>query len=139
MTQQLVGCAWELCEDSLFVTYCDEAATPEKWHAYMKDLRALKGRAVRLLIYAEAVPPREVLTEIAGVARGEPWIVALISPSVAVRFAASTFAFVVKGFRFFPPDSVAAALAHLSADDAQRQRASRVLKRLRRAEPSHEG
>src|SRR3978361_65736 len=75
-----VGCVWELLrEDALFITYCDDAATPEQWHEDVKVMRGFKGRfSIHFLVYAEAVPPREVLAEIAGVARGEPWTVALI-------------------------------------------------------------
>jgi hypothetical protein len=133
-----VGCVWELLrEDALFITYCDDAATPEQWHEYVKFMRGFKGRcSIHFLVYAEAVPPREVLAEIAGVARGEPWTVALISPSLAVRFAASAFALVIKGFRFFSPDSVDAALTHLGCDAARKQRAFQVLARMRGREIS---
>jgi hypothetical protein len=129
-----VGCVWEFLRDhSLFITYCDDAATPEQWMAYLEALRGLKGRQSRLLIYAEAVPPREVLADIASIARGEPWNVALISRSLAVRFAASTFALVVKGFRFFTPDAVGPAIEQLGCDDAQTLRAISALARMRGA------
>jgi hypothetical protein len=129
----LVGCVWEvLDEGSLLVTYCDEAATIEQWRAYVRLMRDFKGRGgVRFLVYAAAVPSREALGDISSMARGEGWTVALISPSVAVRFAAATFAFVVKGFRFFPPDNVAGALAHLGCNDVQVKQALSALARMR--------
>jgi hypothetical protein len=134
----LVGCVWELLsEESLLVTYCDEATTLDQWRRYTKAMREFKGRgSTRFLIYAGVVPPREVLADIASVARGETWTVALISPLISVRFAASTFAFVVKGFRFFAPDRVADALAHLSCDEAEKQRAFQSLARMRGREIS---
>lgn len=133
----LVGCVWDFLRDhSLLITYCDDASTSEQWIEYVKALRILKGRDAKLLIYAAAVPPREVLADIASVARGEHWTVSLISPSVAVRFAASTFSLVVRGFRFFTPDSLSAALGHLGCDDALTRRALGMLATMRGREGS---
>ena len=127
-----VGCVWEMLGDALVVTYSGEGATPEQWQAYMKMVRAVKERGVvRFLIYADVSPPTHVLADIASVARGQPWIVSLISPSTAVRFAASTFSFVTKGFRFFVPEKVADALAHLGCDVALQRQGLEVLDRLR--------
>jgi hypothetical protein len=126
------GCVWEVLGDSLVVTYSGDGATPEQWVAYMKMMRRLKDHgSTRFLIWADVSPPTHVLADIASVARGQPWQVALISPSTAVRFAASTFAFVTKGFRFFPPDRVHDALAHLGGDEREQKRAFAVLERLR--------
>lgn len=132
-----VGCVWEVLGDSLVVTYCGEGATPEQWLAYMKMIRTAKDRGMtRFLIYADVSPPSSVLADIASVARGQPWQVSLISPSTAVRFAASTFSFVTKGFRFFVPDKVAEALAHLGCDAELQRRGLEVLDRLRGAAAS---
>ncbi|HET8935292.1 MAG TPA: hypothetical protein VFN67_17710 [Polyangiales bacterium] len=129
-----VGCVWEVLTDSLVVTYSGEGATPEQWISYLEMIRAAKGRGVtRFLIYADVSPPTSVLADIASVARGEPWQVSLISPSTAVRFAASTFSFVTKGFRFFVPEKVPEALAHLGCDVELQKRGLAVLERLRGA------
>lgn len=123
---------WEVLGDSLIVTYSGEGSTPEQWNAYIRMMREARDRgATRYLIYADFVPPAHALADIASIARGQPWQVALISPSTAVRFAASTFAFVTKGFRFFTPDRVADAVAHLGGDEKEQRRAVKVLTRLR--------
>lgn len=127
-----IGCVWEVLADSVVVTYSGEGSTPEQWNAYIKTMREAKDRgATRYLIYTDVVPPAHVLADIASIARGQPWQVSLISPSTAVRFAASTFAFVIKGFRFFTPDRIVDAVAHLGCQETEQKRALKVLARLR--------
>lgn len=131
------GCVWELLSnESLIVTYCDDASTSEQWSVYLRMMHGMKGRAVRYLVYAAASPPAEVLSQIAGAARGQPWHVSLISPSTAVRFAASTFSMIVRGFRFFAPDRMREALLHLQCSDAEQAEARRALARCRGLEVS---
>jgi hypothetical protein len=126
------GCVWEvLSNDSLIVTYCDHAATTEQWSAYIRMMHGLRGRGARHLIYCSVAPPADVLGRIANAARGQPWQVALISPSTAVRFAASTFSMIVRGFRFFSPDRVRDAIQHLQCDEADEEQARRALARCR--------
>jgi len=127
-----IGCVWEVLDNSLVVTYSGEGATAEQWVGYMKMIRRAKESGVtRYLIFADVSPPTHVLADIASVARGAPWQVSLISPSTAVRFAASTFSFVTKGFRFFVPEKVPDALAHLGCDPELQRRGLAVLDRLR--------
>lgn len=127
-----IGVVWEILSDSLVVTYSGEGATAEQWQDYMTMIRGARDRGVtRFLIYADVSPPTSVLADIASVARGQPWQVSLISPSTAVRFAASTFSFVIKGFRFFVPENVADALAHLGCDVALQRRGRELLDRMR--------
>ena len=124
------GCVWEvLSGDSLIVTYYESGATAEQWSAYGRMMQTVRGRAARYLIYCASVPPPDVLAQLASAARGQPWQVALISPSTAVRFAASTFAMIVRGFRFFPPEDLERALEHLQCDKAEQQRARSALLR----------
>jgi hypothetical protein len=131
------GCVWEvLPNDSLIVTYCDDTASSEQWSAYLRMMHGCKGRAVRFLIYCAASPPSEILKQLANIARGQPWQVALLSPSTAVRFAASTFALIVRGFKFFTPDRVREALQHLNCNDAEQEQARRALARCRGTELS---
>ncbi|HTU60943.1 MAG TPA: hypothetical protein VMF89_20965, partial [Polyangiales bacterium] len=118
------------------ISYCDDASTLEQWSGYLRMMHSMKGRSARHLVYAAASPPAEVLTQIAGAARGQPWTVALLSPSTAVRFAASTFAMIVRGFRFFPPDRMREALLHLQCDEAEQAEARRALARCRGIEAS---
>jgi len=131
------GCVWEvLSHESLIVTYCDDASTSEQWRGYLRMMHGMKGRAARYLVYAVTAPPAEVLTQIAGAARGQPWQVSLLSPSTAVRFAASTFSMIVRGFRFFPPDRIREALLHLQCGEAEQEEALRALARCRGLELS---
>jgi hypothetical protein len=131
------GCVWEsLSGGSLIVTYYDDNVTPEQWSAYMRLMQALKGRESRHLIYVVAAPPREFLSQITTVARGQPWQVALLSSSTAVRFAASTFSLIVRGFRFFPPDRIGDALKHLQCTVTEQDEARKALIRCRGMELS---
>jgi hypothetical protein len=131
------GCVWEgLARDSLIVTYCDDSASSQQWSAYLRMMHGLKGRSIRHLIYCASAPPAEVLGQLANVARGQPWQVALMSPSTAVRFAASTFSMIVRGFRFFTPDRLREALLHLQCDEPEQEQARRALARCRGVELS---
>jgi hypothetical protein len=131
------GCVWEMLgNDSLVITYCDDAGTTEQWNAYIRMMHGLNKRGARYLIYCAAVPARDVLSQLAIAARGQPWQVALVSPSTAVRFAASTFSLVVRSFRFFTPDSLREALQHLQCDEAEQDLVRRSLSRLRGVEIS---
>ena len=131
------GCVWEvLSRETLIVTYCDDAASSEQWSAYLRMMHGLKGRGVRHFIYCAAAPSREILTQLASIARGQPWQVSLASPSTAVRFAASTFSMIVRGFRFFPPDRMREALEHLQCNDTEQEEARRAMARCRGLEVS---
>jgi hypothetical protein len=127
------GCVWEIFRDqSLIVTYCDDASTRDQWREYTAMMRSFQGNsATRHLVYADAPPPAYALMDLANAARGQPWVVALLSPSTAVRFAASTFSLVVKGFRFFVPEQLDAAMFHIGCDIKQQHRAREALRRLR--------
>lgn len=127
------GCVWEvLGNGSLVVTYCDDLVEPAQWDAYLMMIQERRGRSsVRFLIYSLVTPPREVLSRLAGAVRGQPWQVALLSPSTAVRFAASTFSLIVKGFRFFPPERLDDALAHVCCEGAELEQARAALARMR--------
>lgn len=120
----------------MIVTYCDDTAAPERWDAYLRVLQDRRGQSTRHLIYCAAAPPSDVLGRIANAARGQPWTVSLISPSTAVRFAASTFSMIIRGFRFFAPDRLRDALLHLHCDDAEQEQARRALARCRGVELS---
>lgn len=120
----------------MIVTYCDDTSKPEQWRIYLRMLQTMQGRTTRHLIYCVAAPPPDVLSQIAGVARGQPWRVALLSPSTAVRFAASTFSMIARGFRFFTPERMAEALEHLHCTEAEKEAARRSLARCRGVELS---
>lgn len=130
------GCVWEVLASSLIVTYCDDTANPEQWSGYLRMMQGQKGLGARYLIYCAAAPPSDVLGKLANTARGEPWTVALISPSTAVRFAASTFSMIIRGFRFFAPDRVREAMQHLRCTEAEQEQARRALARCRGMELS---
>jgi hypothetical protein len=100
-------------------------------------MSSMRGRSTaRFLVYVGVVPSREVLGNLASTARGQPWHVALLSPSTAVRFAATTFALMVKGFRFFTPERLKDALVHLHCDEGEQQRVMKSLERVRGSDTS---
>ncbi len=115
------GFVWEvLLQELIVVSYSDSADTAEQWRDYLSLLAGFEAtEEVRFLAYSETAPERRTIESIIRVARGKPWRVALLSPSIAVRFAASTFSFAVRGLKFFAPEELAAALQHLGCDAAQ--------------------
>ena len=129
------GFVWEvLREERLLVSYSDGPGSDKQWLDYLATLNRLPSEAsrpLRILAYAADAPPRVGLEGIMSAARGKSWRVALISPSTGVRFAASTFSFVIKTLRFFAPNELPAAFDHLGCDQVERQKASEALARLR--------
>jgi len=129
------GFVWEvLQEERMLVSYSDGPGSEQQWHDYLVTLNRLQAeqsQALRILAYAADAPPRAALDGIMSAARGKSWRVALISPSTAVRFVASTFSFVIRTLRFFAPDELAAAFSHLGCDETERRKAGEALARLR--------
>lgn len=86
----------------------------------------------RLLLYALEQLPLSAIESMQQVMRGRRWRVAFVSPSIAVRFVASTFALTVRDVRFFSPDALPAALRHLECTGQEEQLVLAALERLRR-------
>lgn len=129
------GFVWEvLREERIVVSFSDGPGSDAQWQAYIASLNRLQAedaKTLRILAYAADAPPRAALEGIMNAARGKAWRVALISPSTAVRFAASTFSFVIRTLRFFAPDELATAFEHLRCDEGERRKVGEALARLR--------
>jgi hypothetical protein len=129
------GFVWEVLRDErILVSYSDGPGSEQQWREYIVTLTRLpseEGKPLRILAYAADAPPRAALDGIMSAARGKSWRVALISPSTAVRFVASTFSFVIRTLRFFAPNELGAAFEHLGCSEVERRRASEALARLR--------
>jgi hypothetical protein len=132
MSQQARGLVWEaLHAEQILVSYFDADGSDEEWRSYLALLKGLSpDRCARLLVYAETPPARRHIDGIVEVVRGKQLRVSLVSPSTAVRFVASTFALIVRGFRFFPPEQLSAALLHIGCDHGEQVKVRQVLDRL---------
>jgi hypothetical protein len=118
----------------MVVSYSDGPGSDKQWRDYLVTLSGLQSEGsqpLRILAYAADAPPRAALDGIMSAARGKAWRVALISPSTAVRFVASTFSFVLRTLRFFAPDELVAAFDHLGCDEVERRKVAEALARLR--------
>lgn len=131
------GILWELVsERALFVAYYDGANEDARWETYVSALGEHQHEQnPRSLVYALEQPPLAAIESMLDVLRGRRWRVAIVSPSIAVRFVASTFALSVRDVKFFPPGDLAAALKHLECSALEEQQVLLVLERMR-AQPS---
>jgi hypothetical protein len=127
------GILWEtLRERALFVAYYDGPNPAERWESFVAALGQNQTEMnPRSLVYALEQPPLTAIESMQHVMRGRRWRVAFVSPSIAVRFVASTFALTVRDVRFFSPDALPAALKHLECTGQEEQHVLAALERLR--------
>jgi hypothetical protein len=126
------GILWEtLRERALFVAYYDGPNPAERWEMFVAALGQHSELHPRSLLYALEQPPLTAIEAMQQVMRGRRWRVAFVSPSIAVRFVASTFALTVRDVRFFSPDALPAALKHLECNGQEQQQVLAALERLR--------
>ncbi|HET8935877.1 MAG TPA: hypothetical protein VFN67_20660 [Polyangiales bacterium] len=133
MTTAPRGILWEtLRERALFVAYYDGPNPAERWESFVAALGQNQNELnPRALVYALEQPPLTAIESMQHVMRGRRWRVAFVSPSIAVRFVASTFALTVRDVRFFSPDALPAALKHLECTGQEEQLVLIALERLR--------
>jgi len=125
------GILWEtLRERALFVAYYDGPNPAERWEMFVAELGQHSELNPRSLLYALEQPPLTAVEAMQQVMRGRRWRVALVSPSIAVRFVASTLALTVRDVRFFSPDSLPAALRHLECNGPEEHDVLAALERL---------
>lgn len=127
------GILWEtLRERALFVAYYDGPNPAERWESFVVALGQNHSELnPRLLVYALEQPPLTAIEAMQQLMRGKRWRVAFVSPSIAVRFVASTFALTVRDVRFFSPDALPGALKHLECSGQEEQQVLSALERLR--------
>jgi hypothetical protein len=135
MVEQALGLVWEvLREDAIVVVYYGDHASDATWQSYYAMLESFgPSDTPRFLGYAESAPPRAVLETLVVLLRGKQWKASLVSPSSAMRFAASTFALIIRNFRFFPPEDLTGALDHLGCSAGEKLKVRDTLRRLRRS------
>ena len=126
--------SFELLErEQILVSYQGTAATQEQWDHYLDQLATLREvERVRFLVYADGSPPTPgIQRRIAGIAHGhDKWLVALVSPSTALRFVVSAFKLVNRSIRFFTPAELHDALSHIQCDSDERGAVQNALRRL---------
>jgi hypothetical protein len=127
------GIQWETVhERALFIAYYDAPNPAEQWEMFVSALGQNRTELnPRSLFYALEQPPLTAIESMQQVMRGKRWRVAFVSPSIAVRFVASTFALTVRDVRFFSPDALPAALKHLECTSKEEQQVLAALERLR--------
>ena len=127
------GLVWEwLREEAVFVSYYDQDGTDEQWQKYYAVLNGIPLQpSPRFLVYCINAPPTSALEGIVRAVRGKPWLVSIVSASTAVRFAASTFALVIRTVRFYNPDALSGACDHLGFTPAEQAKVLATLDRLR--------
>jgi hypothetical protein len=133
MSGSVRGLVWEILQpEQLMVSYYDGETGADRWDTVAQLLTELRSqRHTRFLVYQQQQPPLSVLTHLTDAVRGAHWRVAMVSPSAAMRFVASSFSLIVKDVRFFAPEALDAALDHLNCSGAERQRVDACLRRLR--------
>lgn len=126
------GLQWEVLNDPLIlVTYYDGEGQHTHWDAYLTMVKDIVAKGdPRFLIYTLEPPPRSAIDSLLSVTRGGRWRTALVSPSLAVRFIASTFSLAVRNLRYFQVDALPAALEHLECIPQEKQAVYGALRRL---------
>jgi hypothetical protein len=91
----------------------DEASDAE-WEPYLETLKGIDRSApVRILAYTEGGrPTREQQQRLKAVEK-QGWLVAVVSPSTAVRFVVSVFALELPTIRLFSPEQLDEACSYL--------------------------
>jgi hypothetical protein len=116
----------------LMVSYYDGPGASDRWEACAQALSELRSKPeARFLVYQLEQPPMTAVQRLIDVVRGCRWRVAMVSPSVSMRFVASSFSLVVKNVRFFAPEALDAALTHLDCTPAEKVTVRACLSRLR--------
>ena len=114
------------------VSYYGGEGAHDRWEAVAQLLRELRDKPeTRFLVYQLEQPPLSALQLLLDAVRGGRWRVAMVSPSISMRFVASSFSLVVKNVRFFAPETLDAALDHLSCTAAEKLKVRGCLERLR--------
>jgi hypothetical protein len=123
-----------LVKEHLLVSFQGSAPSSEDWDRYLTALSTLEMKALRCLIYVDgAAPSPAYLQRIANIVRGNAVTAALVSPSLALRFAVSAFSLVTRNIRYFMPTQLDDALAHLRCTAAEAHLVQETLQRLQRA------
>jgi len=133
MPESAPGLRWEVLQpEQLMVSYYDGPGVQDRWAACAQLLRELRSKPeARFLVYQLEQPPLREVQRLIEAVRGCSWRVAMVSPSVAMRFVASSFSLVAKNVRFFAPEALDAALAHMNCSVAEKLRVRACLERLR--------
>jgi hypothetical protein len=89
---------------------------------------------MRFLVYVDGAAPAPAhLQRIAALVRGHTVTAALVSPSLALRFAVSAFTLVTNSIRYFTPEQLPDALTHIRCSEAESRLVQEALQRLQRA------
>lgn len=130
------GLSWEILEpELLMVSYYDGPGSSDRWDTMARLLRELISKPqARFLVYQLEQPPLSEVQRLSRAVRGGRWRVAMISPSTAMRFVASSFSLLVKNVRFFAPEALDAALDHLECRPEEKLRVRACLNRQRARE-----
>jgi hypothetical protein len=127
------GLRWEILDpELLMVSYYDGPGEHDRWAELAAQLRELRSKPhARFLVCQGEQPPLTEVQRLINAVRGGRWRVAMVSPSVSMRFVASSFSLVVKNVRFFAPEQLDAAFDHLACTPAEKLRVNATMERLR--------
>jgi len=121
-----------LSKERVFISVQGSEATVDEWNALIEGMRNVRSVPdLRYLVRVEGSPPSPVFqARIADVVRGQKCRVALMSSSAAMRFVVSTFSLVNKTIRYFSPDQLREALAHLGCTPLEQVAVQEAFDRL---------
>lgn len=118
----------------LLVSYQGSTETALEWERYLAFLGTVSRDAMRFMVYVDGAAPSPAhLQRLAGLVRGHQVTAALVSPSLALRFAVSAFTLVTRSIRYFTPEQLLDALAHIRCSEAESRLVQEALQRLQRA------
>lgn len=116
MTEAAPGLAFELLErERVLVSYAGPNATqPDVWEPYLALMEAKISSSLRFLVFQEgSMPSVRDQQRLGALSRPHSPRVALVSTSLSLRFAVSAFSLINKRIKFFTPDELPQAFAHL--------------------------
>jgi hypothetical protein len=123
-----------LKQEQVIVSVQGSDANQAEWDLYAELLQSVATvKDVRCLWYTEgARPPLQQQQRFSSIGSQQKWLVAVVSPSPALRFAVSAFSMTNPNLRYFTPPELPEAFAHMHCTPAEQSFVQRALTRLRR-------
>lgn len=111
-----------------------ESPSDAEWDAYLELLRFVQDSNADFRVFVQTeggrpTPPQQA--RLAQLCSGTGWGTAVVSTALAVRFVVSSLSLTKQNLRYFTPDELAQAYAHLELDESAQQSIERTLERFR--------
>ena len=111
-----------------------EPPSDAEWDAHLEKLRAVQAANADFCVFVwtdggRPTPPQQA--RLAELTRRTVWKTAVVSPALAVRFVVSSLSLTKVNVRYFAPDELNEAYAHLELDEVSQRAIEQTIERFR--------